>query len=439
MFTQPQNYGERVRAHTIGVFLVQPSINGAAPVLGSIEFDHWLRVVGNLIQNTTIDSPLAFVRAVRAVDSMASTLLSASETCDTLYSRVAALNPSDIDFFAKAQREEEVTKCKLICSDQAWENLLLEAEDHSYLAGQVGFLIDLSTPEAGQPDKGTFKRIWTLASLLFADGIRNHDKYLLQRALLVYGDYTFYLGSNHNLCRAAAKTLRDREENWRRVFRNPQGCRVLKLMCDDLLQRLDAAPTMAEVVDQLESIIIGMAPSPPCNFNDWRWTLIKGESLLKKCAYLQIRRTEDAPGNGYTRTYLLAGLRMSGPHAELMTFDLWLNCLRKQVDDLKLLPFINGDYHWASGGTEEPFVYLKGWNFAECDITLRIYNQGDQFAIHLRAWDEGQELPTTLRQKLVTDLDFSLTADGFGAVVRLVPMAEIDNQLCEITAALRFD
>lgn len=435
-FSQPKNYGERVLAHAVSVFLALPAGYGTIQGTGGIEFSHWIRVAGNLVRNTIIDSPITFVRAVRSVDAMAGTLFPVDGTDGSLYLRIAKLDPQQIDFFSTTQCKEEVHKCQLICAAPVWERLIVKAESHPYFSGQVSFLIDFSSVE-GDMDPATFECYWALAATLFAESIRNHGKYLLQRALLSYGDYTADQGLNKNLCRATASVLRDREENWRRVFRDPDRRALLKQLCDDLLVQLEGAvPTIDAVATQL-GVIIGEHQSVSTGSDEnWRSMLVTGESLLDECAYLQIRRTKDTPGSEYTSTYLLAGLRMSGSHAELNTYGLWLDRLSVQTSQGKFHPFTSGDYHWVSGGSEKPYIFLDGWRFAKCDVTLRIYNHGGQFAIHLLAREDECTLPTTICQKMVTELAFGPAANGFGMMELLVSMSNIDQRLDEITASL---
>lgn len=431
-FTGPKNYAERVLAHAITVFLSKVSGIGVAPALLDIEFTHWMRVAENLTRNTYIDSPLSFVRAVKSIEVIATKVLPTVRTGRPLYQVVADMSPSEIDFFAEPQREEEVRKCKLIDKDAAWDGALIEAEIHPYFSGQVGFLIDFSSSTSGTEDPVDFKRYLPLVSLLFTDSICGHNEYLLQRALLSFGDYTFTLGSNHNLCIAAAGTLRDREENWRRVFRNAERRDLLKKLCDNLFQRLEGDDLTANaIVTHLRAIIAGKTFLQPRSTEDWRRMLVKGNSLLDECRYLQIRRTELPPGSGYITTYLLGGLRMSGSHAELSTYDLFLHLLR---DNCMLLPFTVAEYHWVSGSAEEPYAYLDGWHFSGCNVLMKILNQVGQFEICLLE-KEGQVLPDTIRQKLETDLAFS-AANSSGALVRIVPMDNISQLLGEIISTL---
>lgn len=434
-FTQPENYGDLIVAHAISSFLSRSDLNGSPQLLGCKEFDQWLRVASNLIRNTTIDSTISVVRAVQAIDTLTALVFTADTIATPFYARVAALDESKLDFFAKHQLSEEILKCKLICADFAWEHLLLQAESHPYFDGQVGFLIEFSR-SADQPNQNNFKRYLVVVSLLFSKGIIDHNGYVLQRALLCHGDYTFSLGLNLNLCIASAGTLRDRDENWRRVLRDPKGRSILKLLCDDLLLRLGGShPDIDNVADQLKNIIAGKSTPQRGTPDDWRWILIKGESLLDDCTKMQIRRTND-PNLGYTKTYLLGGIRMSGSHAELTTYDLWLNHVRDRLSLSKLFPFTTGDYYWVSGGNEEPYAFLGGWRFGDCAITLRIYNCGNRFEIRVRANDEALTLPAALRVNLETAHSFHPAPDGSGATVRYVPAGEVDIRLSEITVAL---
>lgn len=435
-FTQPRNYSDHVLAHATTIFLAQPAVNGTTPALGCVEFNRWLRVSGNLIRNTTIDSPITFVRAVKAINRLANRLFSLDGTNGHLYAKFATLDSSEIDFFTKAQCVEEVQKCRLICDDSNWEKFFVAAESHEYFFGQIGFLINFSTV-AGVQHLTLFRQYWLLTSLLFDEHIRKHGKYLLQRALLSYGDYTVELGSNQNLCSGSASVLRDREENWRRVFRDPGRHLFLKQLCDDLLQHEpDVERTVNWVAAGLSNIIEHKALPPTGSIDDWRRTLVKSERLLCKCKYLQIRRMKETPGSDYTSTYLLAGVRMSGSHAELSTYNLWLQHLKEKVAQGKFRPFTKGEYHWVSGGAERPYASLDGWRFSECDIAIHIYNNGGLFEISMRERANELALPARICKVLQTDFGFSSSRDGIQTMVLLVPVAEIIQCLDKITAGL---
>jgi hypothetical protein len=437
-FMHPRNYGERVLAHTVAVFLECRDGHGTVRSLQSFEFAQWQRVVNNLVRNTTIDSPITFVRAVKAVSALGDRLLSAGEIGASLYSRVAGLDPSKSDFFDGNQWAEEVRKCQLIRHDPQWEASLIKAERHPYFFYQTGFLVEFSVTQE-TPSQERFERYLRLTSLLFGEGILKHPEYLLQRALLCYGDYTVWVGSNLNLCRASASSLRDRNENWRRVFHDKTRRMLLQQLCDDLLQQLaEMTPTMDALIDMLRATIHDKAGSPQSGDtgDNWRWLLVKGPSLLDECAYLQLRRRADTEGSEYVSTYLLAGLRMSGSYAELHTYDLWINHLHTQHAQRKLHPFTLGKYQWNSGKSGRPHILLHGWRYAQTEIALRIDNHGGQFAIRLLPKEDGVPLPAGLCETLEAKLAFSPAADESGVSLLLVPIAEIEQRLADIIVAV---
>jgi hypothetical protein len=56
----------------------------------------------------------------------------------------------------KTQREEEHLKAKLILKDNTWEKLLDSIERHSYLDGQIGFILDYVKDNSDHYDQQLF-------------------------------------------------------------------------------------------------------------------------------------------------------------------------------------------------------------------------------------------------------------------------------------------
>jgi hypothetical protein len=171
----------------------------------------WVRVCRNLIYNTSIESPIDFVKSIQAINKL-------SIGCDQIYEHLQK-STDDIPFISPNQYEEEKLKSKLILRNIEWESELIKIENHDYFYYQVGFLIDFSKEEE-EYGLDKFKFYSNKASEYFSKSILSSHDFWVQRALLVMGDYLVPSGSNHSFCLANNSTLRLREENWRRVFRN---------------------------------------------------------------------------------------------------------------------------------------------------------------------------------------------------------------------------
>ncbi|MCF6177383.1 MAG: DUF262 domain-containing protein [Victivallaceae bacterium] len=162
------------------------------------DFKHWIRVIRNLVENTTISN----ANIIEAIESI-NTLLKGCESKNILQNLKDNEN-MDIKPFTKAQVQEERLKAELILSDkndsqmQNWEKEIIKAENHPLFRGQIGFLLkkfregnDKEFTDLGAEDLGVFKKRVNIAYELWdKDGSINKYKkeYLIIRSILVYCD-----------------------------------------------------------------------------------------------------------------------------------------------------------------------------------------------------------------------------------------------------------
>jgi hypothetical protein len=156
----------------------------------------WMRIVRNLIENTTTLNQESVIDAIQALHTIGSECLDIEQRLGT--------KKGSIDFFNRDQLREEQEKLELFNRFDLRE-VIQEAENHSLFRGSVGFLLtEIFDPELFPGD-------CQAAASLFGDhGARETYKegYLLIRAMLAKSDI------DHTI------RLYDNRENWHDLLKN---------------------------------------------------------------------------------------------------------------------------------------------------------------------------------------------------------------------------
>ena len=292
------SYWDRARFYAIALFLIK---NGKLTEKNQEQFSKWKRVTFNLINNTLIQRPEDFVKAIESLKTL-------SEGMNNIHENLLKDN-CRIDFYLQSQVEEEKIKAKLI-SDDSWNEVILDCEKHWYFDGQIGFILELSQDDKGQYSVEKFQNYAQKCQNIFDKELMDNDEYLLQRALLAKGDYLVEIGRNYTFC-SSETALRTKNDNWRKVFNDTEKRGILKDLLDD---------------GKDLQIIINEFNDP----SDWRYGFIKYPEILKYCQQYQIRMTSEYA------ILLLTKEQLNGRHAEYYTYYLYL--------ELKKLPNIQIKY-----------------------------------------------------------------------------------------------
>ncbi len=145
-------------------------------------FNNWMRVVRNIVHNSTISSPDTLIRSIKLVAEL-------SQGCDDIYDFLSKGHQIKSGF-ASAQVEEEMTKAKLIKADDNKKKIIFETEDTNFCKGKIDFaLYCIDYQNDGNFDAKKLSEIKNVIEK-YLDGSDISNKF--RRGLLTIGDNKFY-------------------------------------------------------------------------------------------------------------------------------------------------------------------------------------------------------------------------------------------------------
>jgi hypothetical protein len=264
----------------------------------SVERQRWNRVTYNLLNNAGMDDVPSFALVVRGLDGL-------SRHFPTLYNDLAE-TPLNLVGFSRDQLAEEQQKAALILRDGTWEPLLRKYEEHAYLRGKVGFLVEFSRTEDNF-DQDLFDTYGRRAGAILDEPIRASGELLLERALLANWDYprprSYW---RRSFCESLGTSFRDRSDNWFHVVVKPEFKTFLDLLGD------------GDVKSALERIIAG------ASCQDWRKHVIADPGLIGYCGSRFLRLQDGS-------IYLLSKIKSTCRHVELYSYALYRELKRRLV------------------------------------------------------------------------------------------------------------
>lgn len=323
------------------------------------EFKKWKRVTFNLINNTLIQSPKDLIKAIKSLKKL-------SQNIKDIYNFIANTQ-NKIDFFDKEQRKEESIKADLILnnSNNNWKDEIIKAENHWYLNGQIGFLLEYSK-QNNFHNIDKFKKYRDIFIALWDFAKDNRDNQIkLYQALLTQGDYLPELNSNYTFC-TFDTALRTKRENWRKVFNDEEKTKYLKALLDNIINKKN------DIKNSLNNIIKDYLKNKSyCNLKDFQdkflYALISNEENIKYCSNLQIRYYQDGK-----EIYLLKKTQMNGQHAELYTYDLFTKHFSNKIN--------NSRYYFTSSW-EYPCIIIDSLKFKGYGICIYFNSEKGKFEI----------------------------------------------------------
>ena len=309
------DYWERLRFYTIMQFFIQRgSLNDKNQEL----YNKWVRVCTNLINNSRIEDPESFYKAIRSIKELSSNI-------DNLYEYLSEPK-NKIESFSQKQSEEEKVKATLILQDRNWETEICDIEQHSYFTGQIGFILDFSKVEEKYSFE-LFKDYSVKLKILFSNLFKDNKDCLFQRALLAFGDYLVPINYCRTFC-TFNESLREKNDNWRKVFDDKDKKIFLKSLLDTIhIESIEK--DLQDIIDKYSEI-------------DWKSLFIKNKGIIEYCNKYRIAKW----GNKIALSRSAAdNWRL---HAELYSYVLYLE-LKKE----------NENIYYNDRSDEESWICIK--------------------------------------------------------------------------------
>lgn len=347
------------------------------------QFSDWFNISTRLVNNAKgyYNAESNLVKVIHVLNSLAAYI-----SKEKVLEKLAVLQKDSQEFkafeiaFDDHHLLHEIEKAQLILQDEQWKSLYKPYEQHDYFYGQINFLIEFSRNEDRQkvcPE--TFKNYADKAFRLFSKEFLDDDQYRLHRSLLSFDNYVVKDGANRTFSREVYRTVRHRNENWRKVFDDAKKRQILKRLLDELPVDFNAA-SLDRIIEIYGSQV-----------NDWRIYFIKHPEVIRYCQKYQIRFIS------HDEIYLLNSRQMNGAHAELRTYALYLELKRQGIDNK-----INDansilDYEYVANSIDKPAVLVKNWNNGILKIK---FSQG-QFLAEFYGLDQyGNEQLLELNQDI---------------------------------------
>lgn len=336
---------------------------------GTGEFLGWMRVVFNLCVNSEYNRPSDLQRSIASLKELDGSMTQVLECLCAQDVQVPGFN--------RQQVLEERVKARLIRAEGSWAELILDAENHPYFRGQVGFLLrfsgvfdaDESMPiEQWDADEhsrlqGLFSNYFGVASVMFGrSGLKSLPEFLWERALLSKGDYLLSASRNHSLL---INNPTD-QASWKRLLRLAGAGAKESQPLQSLWDELDVG---ADTQQQLHSIIRTNTPD-----SDWGIELIAMPSAIQYCESRMIRHA------GF-KTYLMKRKQMNGEHVELFTYCLYRRVYRSS-DMQHGLVVLEPDYYWSYSTDDEPGIVFRG-TFNEARFRFFLESRNGEFGLSI--------------------------------------------------------
>lgn len=254
----------RVLFYTQTVFLLNTDIYKNS-------FNDWMRVVRNIVENSTIDSATTFISAVNLIHEL-------SNGCSNIYEYLS--NNTVKAGHAEYQVKEEIEKAKIIIANPDAKQLIHDTEDTNFCRGEIDFAlycIDYDIDE--NPELTTFNKNKLDKTLnVIKSHFENDDEYeLFVRVFLTIKKNDYYKcwwqWSYSFKCRKGdlysptGMKYFAQSKNWHREY--------LK----DLFTQLIDKGNFKQIID--DYII-------PTDMPNWKQRLIKDENLLKGATFILV-------------------------------------------------------------------------------------------------------------------------------------------------------
>ncbi len=373
------SYDDKLRFYAFYSYVTKSS--------SDIELNEWLRVIFNLTENTIINTTDEFYKALFAIESLCQ---SDKPILDHLADDI------EISAFTGAQVLEEKIKAHLLLKSDEWRDLIINAEQHSFLRGQIGCILNFTeillyyrkhehcnwAVEEDTEYLGRFKRYSNAIQSVF-DQIASSSSsidYLWERAVLSKGVYfTEWTGNRYSLLSTRlTKNNIKRDHSWKRLLRIHAGGsgtnmefrqEFVKAVIDDPLFNCDDLQTSLTAIcnDALES----------SDIDTWRKSFIQHKELMAYCNQGFIEKS-------FHEFILLNESQRNHYHCEFYTKALELEL----CEDKSLLePFSRLRYEQVKSREDSAYVLLSGFKYYDQQYHIEVHKLGSCFDIRVKGGD----------------------------------------------------
>ena len=414
-------YVERIKFHAYCQYVIQWKTDKGFEDIEGLQ--NWMRFIYNVTENAApYNNEREFSNSIRGINELIS-------KSDKLLTHLITLDR--IVGFDDLQFREEKIKAHLLLKQNKWDDLIYTVENHGYFKGQIGFLLFLCGIEdyfnthnhcswSEQDDlqfKAQFIKYRDLALKIFNDnGLASFPDFIWERALLAKGDYLITEGSNRSFL-----INFDRDISWKRLLKRDKNHSVHSEIIRQLFDELDGN----NLISSLETIIAGYSET------DWRKRVIQTPKIFN---YLGSKRfVRQYSSHGFV---LFNGERMSGAHAELYSYSLYLNSLEGQ----EFAPFSSmAKYNFAAGDDKDdsPCALINDWQYDNNTYAIRISypNTHNRFELRFFVRDKGS-YNSTLSDILVKH-GFSPNHESYLMYLEESEVQGAITGLCDSLAGLR--
>jgi hypothetical protein len=250
-------------------------------------FSDWLRVVRNIIENSSIEHPNDFISAVNLVQEL-------SSGCSDIYAYLA--NNKVSAGHAKEQVKEEIEKAKIIVENQDNKQVIQKTEDTNFCKGKIDFALycidyDIeNNPVVSIFDKDKLEKIHNvLEQYLLGEDVTND----FRRAFFTIQNNDFYdywtsswLYAVDEPKRKIIENINDLKNNF--VFRGKNNCNISN---HNLAYFKELISQLSE--KDIDTLISDYISTPKfIDLPNWKQRIIQEKGLLEhsKKHYIAIKR-----------------------------------------------------------------------------------------------------------------------------------------------------
>jgi hypothetical protein len=375
------------------------------------ELIEWMRVIYNLTENTIINTSGDFCNALITVDQLCHfdtpILLTLKNNCE-------------ITGFTGAQVLEEKIKAHLLLKYQDWRVAIIGAEQHTFLNGQIGCILNFAgilafyrkygncewDEEQDQQFLANFIKYANLIGAVF-DLIGKSSSainFLWERAVLSKGVYFTEKKSGDRFNLLSSRDARNnipRDHSWRRLLRvGSSEIEQKQAYVKDVLDDLNFES--GDITTSLEKICNSALKKTDIE-SCWQ-VLIEHKELIRYCNQGFIEKNSH-------EFILLNESQRNHYHSELYTKALEI-VLSK--DKSLLAPFSCIDYHPVKSRDEKAFLEISGCFFDLHSYSLEVRKNKSTFEIKFKGGKPSNY--SDALKSILTHLNFELVEIDFEGI-----------------------